>query len=50
VQAIQLEMCWRCYMQESAPYAFDTARARRVLPVLEQLLRRMLDWSPDAAG
>ena len=35
VHAVQLEMCWRCYMDESPPYAIDAARAAAVLPVLK---------------
>jgi N-formylglutamate deformylase len=42
--AVQLEMCWRCYMQEEPPYAYDEARAAEVQPLLGKLLARMLDW------
>jgi N-formylglutamate deformylase len=48
VHAIQLEMCWRCYLQESAPQAWDTERAEGVLPVLRQLIETMLAWRPHA--
>jgi N-formylglutamate deformylase len=48
VHAIQLEMCWRCYLQESAPQAWDTERAEGVLPVLRQLIETMLAWRQHA--
>jgi N-formylglutamate deformylase len=41
-------MCWRCYLQESAPQAWDTERAEGVLPVLRQLIETMLAWRPHA--
>ena len=35
VHAVQLEMCWRCYMAEAPPYAVDAARgAAASQPVL----------------
>lgn len=46
VHAIQLEMCWRCYLEESAPQAWDAGRAEAVLPVLRQLIDTMLAWRP----
>ncbi|MGS0753289.1 N-formylglutamate deformylase [Roseateles sp. GG27B] len=46
--AVQLEMCWRCYMEEEPidgppSFAFDEARARRVRPLLSLLLRSFLN-------
>jgi len=46
VHAVQLEMAWRCYMDEAPPYAYDAARAAQVLPVLAGLVDRMLHWRP----
>jgi N-formylglutamate deformylase len=47
--AVQLEMCWRCYLQqEGAPWAFDEARAAAIRPLLMQLLQAMLAWKPAA--
>ncbi|MCB2022976.1 MAG: N-formylglutamate deformylase [Burkholderiaceae bacterium] len=43
VQAVQLEMCWRCYMAETPPYEIDEARAQQVRPVLRQLLETLLE-------
>lgn len=44
--AVQLEMCWRCYMAEEPPYAIDPARADAVLPILRQLVQTLRDWRP----
>jgi N-formylglutamate deformylase len=47
--AVQLEMCWRCYMEEeAAPFAFDGARAAAVQPLLKALLSEMTSWKPQA--
>ena len=43
--AVQLEMCWRCYMDEPS-MAYDADRAAEVQPLLEALLRRYLEWKP----
>lgn len=47
VHAVQLEMCWRCYVDEDAPATWDQARADGVLPLLERLVGTMIDWRPD---
>ncbi|MEX0735257.1 MAG: N-formylglutamate deformylase [Steroidobacteraceae bacterium] len=46
VHAIQLEMCWSCYMQETPPYVYDPRLASRVQPILRLLIETMLDWRP----
>jgi N-formylglutamate deformylase len=48
LHAVQLEMCQRCYMDESVDPAgaYDEALAAQVAPVIEQLLREMLAWHP----
>ena len=46
VNAIQLEMCWSCYMEETAPYVYDSRRALTVQPVLQQLIETVLAWRP----
>lgn len=46
VHAVQLEMTWRAYMREQAPYAWDPTLASGVQPLLRQLLAAMLDWKP----
>ncbi|MFT7723262.1 MAG: N-formylglutamate deformylase [Roseateles sp.] len=44
VQAVQLEMCQRCYMDEAADprQAYDEAAAAAVAPLVERLLAEML--------
>ena len=51
VHAVQLEMGWHCYMDDTpgAPPALDPARAARVQPVLRALLQTLRDWTPGAA-
>jgi len=48
IHAVQLEMCWSCYMKEAPPFVIDPARADRLEPVLRALLQAALDWTPDA--
>jgi len=50
VHAVQLEMCWRCYMAETPPYQIDPARAAAVLPLLRQLIEAMLAFAPAPGG
>lgn len=45
--AVQLEMCWRCYMAETAPYRLDGARVARIEPLLRRLLRLLTEWRPS---
>lgn len=45
--AIQLEMCWSCYMAEMPPYTIAAERAARVRPVLQQLVQTMVSWKPQ---
>ena len=45
VHAVQLEMCWRAYMDES-PARWNEARAAAVRPLLERLVRTLIDWRP----
>ncbi len=46
VHAVQLEMTWTCYMDESAPFGFRDDRAAQVTPVLRELLTTLRDWRP----
>jgi N-formylglutamate deformylase len=48
MHAVQLEMCWSTYMDETDPFAIDPLRATRLAPVLRALLQTTLDWSPAA--
>ena len=46
--AVQLEMAWRCYMAEQAPYALDPARVAVLEPTLHALVQTMIAWRPHA--
>jgi N-formylglutamate deformylase len=46
VHAVQLEMCWRCYMEEAAPYDWSDELAAGVQPLLRGLVQTMLAWRP----
>ncbi len=46
VHAVQLEMCWSCYLDETAASAWHDARAAEVQPLLRRLVGTMLDWKP----
>ena len=46
VHAVQLEMCWRAYMDETPPYRWHEARAAEVTPLLRRLVQAMLAWQP----
>jgi N-formylglutamate deformylase len=46
VHAVQLEMCWSCYMAERPPFELDAQRTARLVPVLQALVQTMLRWSP----
>ena len=46
IHAVQLEMCWRCYMPERAPFAVDPERLARVRPLLHKLLTTLSKWRP----
>ena len=45
VHAVQLEMCWRAYMDE-CPAAWNASRAAAVRPLLQHLVQTLLDWRP----
>lgn len=44
--AVQLEMCFACYMEERPPFGYDDSRAQRLQPVLAKLVETMLAWRP----
>ena len=46
IHAVQLEMCWRAYMDELPPFRWHAERAASVTPLLRSLVRVMLDWKP----
>ncbi|NML14800.1 N-formylglutamate deformylase [Azohydromonas caseinilytica] len=49
LHAVQLEMCWRCYMAEDAPYRLDGARVARIEPLLRRMLQLLIAWRPDGS-
>ena len=46
IHTVQLEMCWRAYMDEDPPYRWHDSRAAEVTPLLRQLVQSMADWRP----
>ena len=46
VHTVQLEMCWRAYMEEAPPYLWHDERAAEVTPLLRRLLQTLRDWKP----
>jgi N-formylglutamate deformylase len=46
IHAVQLEMCWRAYMDEAPPYRWDDHRAAAVTPLLRNMIEAMLHWTP----
>jgi N-formylglutamate deformylase len=46
IHAIQLEMCWRAYMDETPPYAWNDALAAGVLPLLRAFVDTLIHWTP----
>lgn len=50
VHALQLEMCWSCYMDDDTaalPFAYRDDRAGEVQPLLRTLLAAAIDWRPE---
>ena len=46
IHAVQLEMCWRAYLDEAAPQRWSDEHAAAVQPLLRQLVQTMIDWKP----
>ena len=46
LHAVQLEMCWRAYMDETPPWRWHDERAAEVTPLLRRLVQALLDWRP----
>jgi N-formylglutamate deformylase len=49
VHAVQLEMCWRAYMDETPP-RWNDERAAEVTPLLRALVEAMLGFRPGATA
>ena len=45
VHAVQLELSWAAYMDETWPYAYRADLAQQVRPLLRRLLEAMLSWA-----
>ena len=46
LHAVQLEMCWGSYMDETAPYQWHEAKAQEVRPLLTRLIQTLASWRP----
>lgn len=46
IHAVQLEMSWRCYMDEAPPFAWNEPAAAEVQPTLRALVQAMLEFRP----
>ena len=49
IHAVQLEMCWSCYMDEHPPWQVEPQRLARLEPVLRALVSALLEWKPERA-
>lgn len=47
IHAVQLEKCWRSYMDERTPSEWRPDIAAQLQPLLRTLLQTMLAWQPD---
>jgi N-formylglutamate amidohydrolase len=50
VQAVQMELSQRTYMDEAPPYAFDEEKAGKLQPLLTAVLEKMIDWGAKRYG
>lgn len=46
IHAIQLEMAWRTYMDETPPYQWHDAKANSAVPLLRAFVESLLRWTP----
>ena len=44
VHAVQMEMCWHCYLRQ--PHDYDETRAAAVQPVLRAICEALIAWQP----
>ena len=49
IHAVQMELTWSCYLDESAPAAWSEARAADAKLLLRTLLGALLDWRPHGS-
>ncbi len=50
IHAVQLEIGRHLYMDEEAPFRFRSDRAGEVRPVIEMLVRTLIDWAMAESG
>lgn len=50
IHALQLELAQCTYMEENAPYTYLPAQAKRIQPLLKQLLTSLIAWAQEHAG
>lgn len=50
VHAVQLEMAWRCYMDDTPPYGYRDDLAVQVQPVLQRLMQAMLAFAEGSTA
>jgi N-formylglutamate deformylase len=50
LHAVQLEMCWRAYMDEAPPHRWHADNAAAVTPLLQALVHTMIDWRPEVGA
>ena len=46
VHAVQLEMSWRCYLDEADPAQWHADKVAAITPLLQALVQAMIDWQP----
>ncbi|MBM5811115.1 MAG: N-formylglutamate deformylase [Gammaproteobacteria bacterium] len=49
IHAVQMEMCWSCYLDETQPASWDETRAAAARALLRALLAGLLSWKPADA-
>lgn len=49
IHALQLELTWRNYMDEDS-FRYVPKQANRLKPLLEELLRKLIDWTDEKIG
>ena len=46
MHAVQLEMSWRCYLDEADPSQWHADKVAAITPLLQALVQAMIDWQP----
>lgn len=48
IHAIQMELTWGNYMDETPPYLYRADKAEKLQPILKNVLQSLLDWGAKA--